>query len=200
MESFLEAAEARKKAINSVFWNGKMGQWFDYRLANGTICKESETWQACNQNQNVYASNFIPLWIDLFHSDAALVENVMGSFQSSGLVNVAGIATSLINSGQQWDFPNGWAPLQHMIVEGLLRSGLKEARSLAEDIAVRWINTNYVGYMKTGAMHEKYDVQKCGEFGGGGEYIPQTGFGWSNGVLLAFLEEFGWPEDRSIGC
>ncbi|KAJ6393473.1 hypothetical protein OIU77_022846 [Salix suchowensis] len=47
-------------------------------------------------------------------------------------------------------------------------------------------------------MHEKYDVQKCGESGGGGEYIPQTGFGWSNGVLLAFLEEFGWPEDRSI--
>ena len=39
MESFLEAAEARKKAINSVFWNGERGQWFDYRLANGTICK-----------------------------------------------------------------------------------------------------------------------------------------------------------------
>ena len=98
-ESFLEAAKARKNAINSVFWNGEMGQWFDYRLTNGTICKvfsscmclksqylilyfspifswfllisyfqESETWQACNQNQNVYASNFIPLWIDLFHS------------------------------------------------------------------------------------------------------------------------------------
>ncbi|KAH8513203.1 hypothetical protein H0E87_006479 [Populus deltoides] len=98
------------------------------------------------------------------------------------------------------DFPNGWAPLQHMIVEGLLRSGLKEARSLAEDIAVRWIKTNYIGYKKTGAMHEKYDVRKCGAFGGGGEYIPQTGFGWSNGVVLTFLEEFGWPEDRSIGC
>jgi hypothetical protein len=61
-----------------------------------------------------------------------------------------------------------------MIVEGLLSSGLKEARSLAEDIAVRWIKTNYVGYKKTGAIHEKYDVQKCGEFGGGGEYIPQV--------------------------
>jgi hypothetical protein len=72
------------------------------------------------------------------------------------------------------DFPNGWAPLQHMIVEGLLRSGLKEARSLAEDIAVRWIKTNYVGYKKTGAMHEKYNVQKCGEFGGGGFYKPQV--------------------------
>lgn len=200
MESFLEAAEARKNAINSVFWNEEMGQWLDYRLTNGTICKESETWQACNQNQNAYASNFIPLWIDLFHSDAALVENVMRSFQGSGLVHAAGIATSLINSGHQWDFPNGWPPIQHMIVEGLLRSGLKEARSLAEDIAVRWIKTNYVGYKKTGAMHEKYNVQKCGEFGGGGFYKPQTGFGWSNGVVLTFLEEFGWPEDLGIGC
>ena len=39
MESFLEAAEARKNAINSVFWNDEMGQWLDYRLANGPICK-----------------------------------------------------------------------------------------------------------------------------------------------------------------
>ncbi|KAK7840196.1 trehalase [Quercus suber] len=87
-----------------------------------------------------------------------------------------------------------------MIVEGLGRSESKKARSVAEDIAVRWIRTNYVGYKKTGAMHEKYDVEKCGEFGGGGEYVPQTGFGWSNGVVLAFLEEFGWPQDRKIGC
>jgi len=72
------------------------------------------------------------------------------------------------------DFPNGWAPLQHMIVEGLARSGSKEARSLAEDIAVRWIRTNYAAYKKTGTMHEKYDVSKCGEFGGGGKYVPQV--------------------------
>ena len=72
------------------------------------------------------------------------------------------------------DFPNGWAPLQHMIVEGLARSGSKEARSLAEDIAVRWIRTNYAAYKKTGTMHEKHDVTKCGEFGGGGEYVPQV--------------------------
>lgn len=72
------------------------------------------------------------------------------------------------------DFPNGWAPLQHMIAEGLARSGSSEARSLAEDIIIRWIRTNYVTYKKTGTMHEKYDVQKCGEFGGGGEYIPQV--------------------------
>lgn len=61
-----------------------------------------------------------------------------------------------------------------MIIEGLSSSESEEARSLAKDIAVRWIRTNYVAYQKTGAMHEKYNVEKCGDFGGGGEYIPQV--------------------------
>ena len=129
-----------------------------------------------------------------------------------------------------------------MIVEGLARSGSKEARSVAEDIVVRWIRTNYVAYKRTGKMHEKYNVEKSGERGGGGKYLPQvclnllwkeilfvlktflshkkwtyqfvpsdsksflgyvamqTGFGWSNGVVLAFLEEFGWPQDQKIDC
>ena len=61
-----------------------------------------------------------------------------------------------------------------MIVEGLVRSGSKEAKLLAQDIAVRWIRTNYIAYKNTGTMHEKYDVEKCGNFGGGGEYVPQV--------------------------
>lgn len=61
-----------------------------------------------------------------------------------------------------------------MIIEGLAKSGVKEARLMAEDIAVRWIRTNYVCFKKTGNMHEKYDVEKCGSFGGGGEYVPQV--------------------------
>ena len=80
----------------------------------------------------------------------------------------------LIKPCESRDFPNGWAPVQHMIIEGLARSGLKEARLLAKDIAVRWIRTNYVTFKKTGTMHEKYNVEKCGYFGGGGEYVPQV--------------------------
>ncbi|KVH95295.1 Glycoside hydrolase, family 37 [Cynara cardunculus var. scolymus] len=105
-----------------------------------------------------------------------------------------------LTSSQYGDFPNGWAPVQHMIVEGLVRSGSEEAGSLAKDIAIRWIRTNYATYKSSKAMHEKYDVSKCGEFGGGGEYVPQTGFGWSNGVVLAFLEEFGWAQDLNPHC
>jgi len=31
-ESFLKASQARQKAMESVFWNAKMGQWLDYWL------------------------------------------------------------------------------------------------------------------------------------------------------------------------
>ncbi|XP_052170734.1 probable trehalase [Diospyros lotus] len=201
-EEFLEAAKERQQAMNSVFWNEEMGQWLDYWLISNhtTSQNTSYTWEAVNQNKNVFASNFIPLWIDLFTSDGTRGERVVQSFQSSGLLRAVGIATSLTNTGQQWDFPNGWAPLQHMIVEGLLKYGSKEARSMAEDIAIRWIRTNHDAYKQSGAMHEKYDVEKCGEFGGGGEYVPQTGFVWSNGVVLSFLEDLGWPQDLEVGC
>lgn len=71
-----------------------------------------------------------------------------------------------------------------MLVEGLIKSGLEEARSLAEEIAIRWITTNYIVYKKTGVMHEKFDVEHCGEFGGGGEYVPQV-WHWDYGYTLS---------------
>ncbi|XP_020093374.1 probable trehalase isoform X1 [Ananas comosus] len=195
-EKFLKASKERRAAIRSIFWNSSMKQWLDYWLISKNNCEEVYNWQADYHNHNVFASNFIPLWVKAYDS----AEEVLESLQRSGLIQEVGITTSLSNTGQQWDFPNGWAPLQHLIVEGLAYSGSKEAKSVAEDIAIRWIRTNYAAYRITGAMHEKYDVTECGKPGGGGEYKPQTGFGWSNGVVLAFLEAFGWPHDKEIDC
>ncbi|XP_013671498.2 trehalase [Brassica napus] len=195
-ERFVKASEARKKAFETVFWNEKAAQWLDYWLSsNGD---EPETWKAENQNNNVFASNFAPIWISSFHSDENLVKKVVKALANSGLIAPAGILTSLTNSGQQWDAPNGWAPQQELIVTGLARSGLKEANELAEEIARRWIRSSYRVYKTSGFIHEKLNVSEFGAYGGGGEYKPQTGFGWSNGVILAFLEEFGWPSDLSI--
>ena len=39
---------------------------------------------------------------------------------------------------------------------------------------------------------EKMDAKRPGEPGGQGEYKVQTGFGWSNGVVLQFLQQYGW--------
>ncbi|KAL3331546.1 hypothetical protein AABB24_035064 [Solanum stoloniferum] len=198
---FTEAAQNRQKAINCIFWNAEMGQWLDYWLTNSDTSEDIYKWEDLHQNKKSFASNFVPLWTENSCSDNNITtQKVVQSLMSSGLLQPAGIAMTLSNTGQQWDFPNGWPPLQHIIIEGLLRSGLEEARTLAKDIAIRWLRTNYVTYKKTGAMHEKYDVTKCGAHGGGGEYMSQTGFGWSNGVVLALLEEFGWPEDLKIDC
>jgi hypothetical protein len=47
-------------------------------------------------------------------------------------------------------------------------------------------------------MYEKYNADKVGVGGEGGEYVPQAGFGWSNGVALVLLNStftFVLPDD-----
>ena len=57
-------------------------------------------------------------------------------------------------------------------------------------LAGKWINSNYKGFLKRNhQMFEKIDVtHEDGLPGGGGEYPVQTGFGWSNGVILELLD------------
>ncbi|CAM6090222.1 unnamed protein product [Calypogeia fissa] len=199
--AFAKKAEARRAAIEAVLWNEEMKQWNDYWLPDH-FCEssiEAVKFDRKARNKLVYASNFVPIWCGLPLSNDR-VESIVGALKSSGLIHPAGIATSLIQTGQQWDYPNGWAPLQHMIIEGLHSTRSKAAKTLAEDIAVRWLRTNYATFVATGAMQEKFDVRVCGASGGGGEYTDQTGFGWTNGVVLALFDHFGWPEHRDITC
>lgn len=102
------------------------------------------------------------------------------------LVRPGGLATTTVRSGQQWDEPNGWAPLQYLAVMGLRRYGQS---ALAKEIAERWIQTNVAYYQHTGKLVEKYDVDaKAGSTAaGGGEYPLQDGFGWTNGVLRTLM-------------
>jgi alpha,alpha-trehalase len=91
-----------------------------------------------------------------------------------------------VKTGQQWDEPNGWAPLQYLAVTGLRRYG---NAALAKTIATRWIRTNVMNYQHTGKLVEKYDVDATGAgiSAGGGEYPLQDGFGWTNGVLRVLI-------------
>src|SRR5205823_14635469 len=96
------------------------------------------------------------------------------------LLAAGGIVTTTQNTGEQWDAPNGWAPLQWIAVSGLRQYA--QGR-LAETIACRWmVSVNRV-YGETGKLVEKYDVMSSGRSGGGGEYPLQDGFGWTNGVM-----------------
>ncbi len=93
-----------------------------------------------------------------------------------------GVVTTLTDApGQQWDFPNGWAPLQWITIQGLRNYGHDD---LADTVASRWVALNNKVYKNTGKMVEKYNVMDMSLDAGGGEYPVQDGFGWSNGVFL----------------
>ena len=97
------------------------------------------------------------------------------------LLAPGGLRTTTYRTGQQWDLPNGWAPLQWIAVEGLGRYG---GRALARTVACRFVATVARTYRETGRMNEKYDLEQR-RIGGGGEYPTQDGFGWTNGVVRA---------------
>lgn len=102
-----------------------------------------------------------------------------------------GIPTTLSHTGEQWDFPNCWAPMQHILVYGLENLNDARASATAYKLAQRWVQSNYVSFRDTGAMFEKYIATEFGGTGSGGEYEVQTGFGWTNGVILDFLNRYG---------
>jgi alpha,alpha-trehalase len=92
----------------------------------------------------------------------------------------------LTDTDQQWDAPNGWAPLQWMTYKGLKNYQIDK---LADEIRKRWLRQNERVYNATGKMMEKYNVMDTTLIAGGGEYPNQDGFGWTNGVALAFRQE-----------
>lgn len=88
---------------------------------------------------------------------------------------------------QQWDFNNIWAPNQHSMVIMLLDYDRRAALKLAR----KFFSTVYEGWIKSGSIFEKYDVREVGKRGHGGEYEVQSGFGWTNGVILSLIQIFG---------
>jgi alpha,alpha-trehalase len=170
-EKYAALAEARKKAILKYCWDGNQNFYFDYDLAIDTR-KTIPT-----------AAAFFPLFVGIAQEDdVKAMRPTIDKFIAPG-----GILTTLNRTGQQWDAPNGWAPLQWVAIVGLKNYGQAD---LATSLADRWIRLNISVFERTGKLMEKYDVQDLGQDAGGGEYPGQDGFGWTNGVLLALMEEY----------
>ncbi|ELT0932759.1 alpha,alpha-trehalase [Enterobacter roggenkampii] len=162
-------ATARQKAIESHLWNDKEGWYADYDLKSKKV-----------RNQLTAAALF-PLYVKAAAQDRA--EKVAAA-TSSRLLKPGGIATTTVNSGQQWDAPNGWAPLQWVAAEGLQNYGQEK---VSMDVTWRFLKNVQHTYDREKKLVEKYDVSTTGT-GGGGEYPLQDGFGWSNGVTLKMLD------------
>jgi len=150
-----------------------------------------------NKNQDFYPSNLLPLWAGCHNFARSLLSKIVNQLNHSAIEDYpGGIPTSMWNTTEQWDFPNAWSPLQYFLIEGLQNINSSVARKFAFRLTQKWITTNYCAWNSTGGvdggiMFEKYDATRIGVPGHGGEYHVQAGFGWTNGVALHFLQEFG---------
>jgi len=163
-------SETRKKLILGYFWNEKEGYFFDYDWVNQT------------QTFSIHLAGIFPLVFGL----ASMTQGKRAlHFMEKYLLKQGGLITTSMTSGQQWDAPNGWAPLQWMALKA---AETYEQKELGIRIAERWTTLNEKVFALTGKMMEKYNVEDSGSKGEGGEYPVQDGFGWSNGVYLAMKE------------
>jgi alpha,alpha-trehalase len=165
---FDRKAQARKTAINRLLWDESKGMYADV------------TWKDGRSTGHVSGATAYPLYFGI--ADAARAGRVAQRLRED-LLQPHGLAATATRTGQQWDLPNGWAPLQWLAIDGLRQTG---QQALADDIARRWIAHNIATYRATGKLVEKYDVTGDAE-AGGGEYPLQDGFGWTNGVLRRLL-------------
>lgn len=166
-------AAKRKSTINRYLWDSTAGVYRDY------------DWR--RQRFGAFtAAAVVPLFVGLAtpwqaHLQAIALRQL--------LLSSGGLVTSMLESGEQWDKPNGWAPLQWMAVAGLSQYG---EEALATEIAVNWLTTVNHFYQLHHKLVEKYDIGgDRARPGGGGEYPLQDGFGWTNGVTRRLLAQYG---------
>ncbi|MEZ0487320.1 alpha,alpha-trehalase TreF [Fibrella aquatica] len=166
-----QLAEKRKETILDVFWNQEKGFFFDYDM------------RSFAQTSFMTLAGAFPLFHGIATAEQAerAHEHLKTDFLQSG-----GWVTTLHQTDQQWDWPNGWAPLQWIVYKGLLNYNFAET---AREGSKRWLALNDKVFKATGKMMEKYNVVESSLTAGGGEYPNQDGFGWTNGVYIAMMED-----------
>jgi alpha,alpha-trehalase len=164
---YQNSSEKRQNAIEKYCWHDKKGFYFDYDFVTN------------RQTEHYTLAAVFPLFFKVATQNQATKVAEILAFQ---FLQTGGLTTTLAFTGQQWDAPNGWAPLQWMAFKCLQNYGFSD---LANQVKKHWLNANTKIYEKTGKMTEKYNVFNQDLEAGGGEYPLQDGFGWTNGVFLA---------------
>jgi alpha,alpha-trehalase len=154
-------------AIQKYFWSENDGFFFDFNLKN-----------QCKSTSKTLAAAF-PLFFFIASEEQA---SKTAQLLEKEFLQPGGFVTTVTKSGQQWDAPNGWPPLQWIVYKGLRNYKMDH---LAAEARQRWIALNENVFTTTGKMMEKYNVEDLSLPAGGGEYPNQDGFGWTNGVYLA---------------
>ncbi|HEV7381146.1 MAG TPA: alpha,alpha-trehalase TreA [Dyadobacter sp.] len=161
-----QKAAERALAIETYFWDERRHFYMDYDFKKRDF------------TSHVTLAGAFPLFFKLASNhQAKYVKGYMRlNFMKSG-----GLLTTKVKSGQQWDSPNGWAPLQWIAYKGLRNYNFHQA---ADQISEEWLGQIDKEFKHSGKMLEKYNVSDTNLIAGGGEYEVQEGFGWTNGVYL----------------
>ena len=165
-------ADRRREAIQSLMYEPNRGFFYDVRWRTGVRVTDRPSLAAA-----------APLYFGVATPEQGVrtAARLEADFLKPG-----GFVTTNFNSGQQWDGPNGWPPLEWLTIEGVRRYRRDD---LADKAATRWLMLIQKTYRATGRMMEKYDVVNTNRRAGGGEYPTQDGFGWTNGVVLALCAQ-----------
>jgi alpha,alpha-trehalase len=170
-------AEKRQQAIRQYCFDIKEKIFYDYH------------WKQKKQTGKFTVASFFPLWLIPSAGESNKINGEAAAKKlKQTLLKEGGVQTTEVANKQQWDAPNGWAPMQWVVISAMEKSNQQE---LAADIARRWIKLNDGVYQRTGKLMEKYNVADIHLEAGGGEYPGQDGFGWTNGVLLALIKKYG---------
>jgi alpha,alpha-trehalase len=168
---FHQFAEKRKESIRKYLWNEDEHFFMDYDFRIG------------KQTASMSLAATYALYTKV--ATPAQARGVARRLEKDFLKK-GGLVTTLHDTGQQWDAPNGWAPLHWVAIQGLREYGYFE---LADEIKKRWVKNCSDVFDSQGKLVEKYNVVVPNKLGSGGEYSLQDGFGWTNGVLSALLAE-----------
>lgn len=177
-----KAAKNRRKNMDALMWSNARGFYYDYNY----VKKKRGSVDSL--------AGFYPLWAGMVDEVKAkkLVKNLK-HFEEKG-----GLATTDNNQFNQlvpmpgmmptqWAYPNGWAPLQYVVIKGLQRYGYYDD---AQRIAMKWLKTNLDWFNKHHVFLEKYNVVTPTKPPIKGLYPSQTGFGWTNAVFERLCREY----------
>jgi len=178
-----ERARQRASEINRLMWDAEHGLYFDYDFVHKRV------------REYPFLSTFYPLWAGIATPEqAAQVVRNLPLFERAG-----GLQTSTRHTGDQWDAPFGWAPLQWIAVQGLRRYGYQAD---ADRISMRFLTMVASEYERHGAIVEKYDVVRARANLGHeilfGYRTNEAGFGWTNAVYVALFDELPLSEQHAM--
>lgn len=103
-------------------------------------------------------TNLAPLWTGAFNTaeKELLSKKILKYINQTGIDQFpGGVPNTLLQSGEQWDYPNVWPPMQYLLVEGLRALETQEACQKSFEWASRWVRSNFIAYKQTRAMFEK---------------------------------------------